>query len=48
MARDTMSDLVAFLAVARERSGGQFDPALVQIFQRCASHFERIFHELAD
>jgi response regulator RpfG family c-di-GMP phosphodiesterase len=27
---------------------GQFDPALVQIFQRCATHFERIFHELAD
>jgi len=29
-------------------SAGQFDPALLPIFQRCAARFERIFHEFAD
>jgi response regulator RpfG family c-di-GMP phosphodiesterase len=29
-------------------SGGQFDPALLKVFQRCSSDFERIFRELAD
>jgi response regulator RpfG family c-di-GMP phosphodiesterase/serine/threonine protein kinase len=29
-----------------ESSPGQFDPALLQAFQRCAGHFERIFKEL--
>jgi response regulator RpfG family c-di-GMP phosphodiesterase len=27
---------------------GQFDPALVQVFQRCAHRFERIFHDCGD
>jgi hypothetical protein len=27
---------------------GQFDPALVQAFQRCHHQFERIFSELTD
>jgi HD-GYP domain-containing protein (c-di-GMP phosphodiesterase class II) len=29
-------------------SPGHFDPALLQVFQRCAPQFEKIFHELAD
>jgi response regulator RpfG family c-di-GMP phosphodiesterase len=29
-------------------SQGQFDPALIQAFGRCASQFDRIFRELAD
>jgi response regulator RpfG family c-di-GMP phosphodiesterase len=31
-----------------EGSPGHFDPALLQIFQRCAHLFERIFQELTD
>ncbi len=31
--------------VMTEGSEGQFDPDLLQVFQRCASHFERIFRE---
>ena len=29
-----------------EGSNGQFDPGLLQAFQRCAPHFERIFREM--
>jgi hypothetical protein len=29
-------------------SAGQFDPLLLQAFQRCAARFERIFRELPD
>jgi putative two-component system response regulator len=29
-----------------ESSPGQFDPALLQVFQRCAAQFERTFREL--
>jgi response regulator RpfG family c-di-GMP phosphodiesterase/serine/threonine protein kinase len=29
-------------------SAGQFDPALLQVFQTCAQRFERIFHALPD
>jgi len=38
-------------AAAREiegQSGGQFDPALVQIFQQCAPRFEAIFREAGE
>ena len=38
----------AALQVMAESSPGQFDPALLLVFQRCAHHFERIFRELAD
>jgi response regulator RpfG family c-di-GMP phosphodiesterase/serine/threonine protein kinase len=38
----------ASLQVMSEASEGQFDPALLQAFQRCAPQFERIFRELAD
>jgi response regulator RpfG family c-di-GMP phosphodiesterase len=31
-----------------ETAGGQFDPALLQVFQRCAGDFERIYAELSD
>jgi hypothetical protein len=31
-----------------ESSPGQFDPALLQIFQRCVHRFEKIFNDLAD
>jgi response regulator RpfG family c-di-GMP phosphodiesterase len=31
-----------------EASPGQFDPDLLQVFQRCARQFERIYQELAD
>jgi HD-GYP domain-containing protein (c-di-GMP phosphodiesterase class II) len=36
------------LQVILEASEGQFDPALVQVFERCASHFDRIFREMSD
>ena len=29
-------------------SAGQFDPALMQVFPRCAAQFERVFRELPD
>jgi HD-GYP domain-containing protein (c-di-GMP phosphodiesterase class II) len=29
-------------------SAGQFDPALLQVFQRCAGRLERIYQELTD
>jgi response regulator RpfG family c-di-GMP phosphodiesterase len=38
----------AALQVMLESSPGQFDPALLQIFQRCAPQFERIYRELPD
>ncbi len=38
----------AAIQVMSEASPGQFDPALVQVFQRCHAQFERIFRELAD
>jgi putative two-component system response regulator len=36
------------LHVMNACSVGQFDPALVQVFQRCAPRFEQIFRELAE
>jgi response regulator RpfG family c-di-GMP phosphodiesterase len=38
----------AALQVMSESFGGQFDPSLLQIFQRCASNFERVFKEYPD
>jgi len=38
----------ATLQVMLESSGGQFDPALMQVFQRCAPQFERIYRESPD
>jgi putative two-component system response regulator len=38
----------ATLQLMTEGSAGHFDPALLQVFQRCAPQFEQIFHELAD
>ena len=31
-----------------EGSPGHFDPALLQVFRRCAPQFEKLFQELAD
>ncbi len=36
------------IQVMTKVSGGQFDPALLAAFQRCAHHFERIFREVTD
>jgi putative two-component system response regulator len=36
------------LQVMTQVSAGQFDPNLLQVFQQCAHHFERIFRELTD
>jgi HD-GYP domain-containing protein (c-di-GMP phosphodiesterase class II) len=38
----------AAIQVMTEASPGQFDPALLRVFQRCAPQFERIFRELGD
>ena len=38
----------AALQVMLESSQGQFDPALLQVFQRCAPQFERIYREFPD
>jgi response regulator RpfG family c-di-GMP phosphodiesterase len=38
----------AALQVMLETNRGQFDPALLQIFQRCAPQFERIYRESPD
>ncbi len=38
----------ATLQVMAEGCQGQFDPALVQVFLRCAPHFEVIFREVTD
>jgi response regulator RpfG family c-di-GMP phosphodiesterase len=38
----------ATLQLMTEGSAGHFDPALLQVFQRCAPQFDKIFHELAD
>jgi HD-GYP domain-containing protein (c-di-GMP phosphodiesterase class II) len=38
----------AALKLMCDTSDGQFDPALLAVFQRCAPRFERIFHDLAD
>jgi putative two-component system response regulator len=45
--KPALSHSTAVLALA-EGSPGQFDPALVQVFQRCAPQFERIFRECPD
>jgi len=29
-------------------SQGQFDPALLEVFERCGGQFERIYKELCD
>jgi response regulator RpfG family c-di-GMP phosphodiesterase len=38
----------AALQVMLEANSGQFDPALLQVFQRCAPQFERIYRESPD
>jgi response regulator RpfG family c-di-GMP phosphodiesterase len=38
----------ATLQVMTQASPGQFDPGLLQAFERCAPTFERIFREVAD
>jgi response regulator RpfG family c-di-GMP phosphodiesterase/serine/threonine protein kinase len=38
----------ATIQVMTEASPGQFDPALLQVFQRCAGQFDRIFREFGD
>jgi HD-GYP domain-containing protein (c-di-GMP phosphodiesterase class II) len=38
----------AAVQIMTENSPGQFDPALIQVFQRCGSEFDRIFRELAN
>ncbi|MCI0459782.1 MAG: protein kinase [Gemmataceae bacterium] len=38
----------AAMQVMLESSPGQFDPALMQVFQRCAPQFERIYRESPD
>jgi response regulator RpfG family c-di-GMP phosphodiesterase len=38
----------ATMQVMTEASTGQFDPALLQAFHRCANHFDRIYRELVD
>ncbi len=38
----------AAVEVMTKGSEGQFDPALLACFTRCALHFEQIFHELPD
>jgi response regulator RpfG family c-di-GMP phosphodiesterase len=38
----------ASLQLMTEASPGQFDPALVQLFGRCAADFERIYDDFAD
>src|SRR5262249_51909518 len=38
----------ASLQLMSAASNGHFDPALMQVFLRCAPAFERIFQELAD
>jgi response regulator RpfG family c-di-GMP phosphodiesterase len=39
---------MAAMQVMTGSSAAQFDPALMQVFQRCAPQFERIFRELPD
>jgi response regulator RpfG family c-di-GMP phosphodiesterase len=36
------------MQVMTKISAGQFDPDLLQVFQRCAHHFERIFREVTE
>ena len=31
-----------------DASPGQFDPALLQVFRKCAGEFEKVFKEHAD
>jgi response regulator RpfG family c-di-GMP phosphodiesterase len=38
----------AAVQMITEASGGQFDPALVQVFLRCAAQLERIYRECPD
>jgi response regulator RpfG family c-di-GMP phosphodiesterase len=38
----------AAIQVMTEASSGQFDTALLQVFQRCAGQFDRIYREFAD
>jgi response regulator RpfG family c-di-GMP phosphodiesterase len=45
--KPALSHATAVLATT-DGSPGQFDPALVQVFQRCAPQFERIFRECPD
>jgi response regulator RpfG family c-di-GMP phosphodiesterase/serine/threonine protein kinase len=45
--KPALSHTTAVLAIT-DGSPGQFDPALLQVFQRCAPQFERIFRECPD
>jgi response regulator RpfG family c-di-GMP phosphodiesterase len=45
--RPALSHAAAF-QVMTQINAAQFDPALLQAFQRCASDFEKIYRELAD
>jgi putative two-component system response regulator len=36
----------AAVGLITEASGGQFDPALVEAFARCAGEFEKVYREL--
>jgi HD-GYP domain-containing protein (c-di-GMP phosphodiesterase class II) len=36
------------IQVMTKVSAGQFDPDLLQVYQRCGNDFERIFREVAD
>ena len=38
----------AALRVMLETAGGQFDPQLLQAFQRCAPDFDRVYREMPD
>jgi response regulator RpfG family c-di-GMP phosphodiesterase len=45
--KPALSHTTAVLAMT-EGSPGQFDPALLEVFQRCAPQFERIFRDCPD
>jgi HD-GYP domain-containing protein (c-di-GMP phosphodiesterase class II) len=45
--KPALSHSTAVVAMT-EGSSGQFDPALLQVFHRCAQHFARVFQEHAD
>jgi response regulator RpfG family c-di-GMP phosphodiesterase len=36
------------MQMMHEASGSQFDPALMQVFLRCAPEFERLYRECPD
>ena len=44
--RDQAGIRTAAVGLITESSAGQFDPALVEAFTRCAAEFEKVFREL--